>query len=638
MKFTRDVPPHLRIELQAEQFRLFRKQFPTLYAALFINTGILCFSVYGAVPIGLSLFAPVAIALLLTVGVLILIARRGKVPSAIHIAKHLLSCTIVASIFSLGMGIWAAALLRSDLGNQQFVPLYVVFGAISSTYCLGSLPRAAFATVILAAAPVIVMLLTSGTRIGVAEGVSLLVIFILVLRLVVNQYVHLIESVSSHSQVRALAYTDPLTGLPNRRAFIECLESAVCDSPKGGMRAAVAMIDLDGFKAINDTFGHAAGDAVLVQAAGRIQAAFTSCRMVARLGGDEFAALMVGDYDRAAFAGIGKLLVREMRMPFAVSGSQLRLSASIGVAGSNKGDVSAPEVMSRADVALYEVKQGGGNGLLLFESTMALRLRRRMTLEQALRETDPPPRIEVLYQPIFDARTRQITSFEALSRWDHPELGPIPPSEFIGVAEQTGTIAVLSEQIFDAAIREAADWAAPIGLAINLSALDLSRPITTFTILSLCNRYGFDPKRLEVEVTETSVLSDFDAARDQINLLQKYGIRVALDDFGSGFASISYLKEITFDRVKIDGELIDDLLESPKARHLLQGILQLCSAIGLPTTAEKVESEYQLAVLTGLGCDRLQGFLLGCPVNASAAREFAVVRARELAVVRLRAA
>ena len=176
------------------------------------------------------------------------------------------------------------------------------------------------------------------------------------------------------------------------------------------------------------------------------------------------------------------------------------------------------------------------------------------------------------------------------------------------------------------AIREAAGWAAPIGLSINLSAVDLCRSSTPLTILSLCRHYGFDPGRLELEVTETSVLSDFDVARDQLELLRRSGIRVSLDDFGSGFASISYLKEITFDRVKIDGELIADIITSAKARRLVQGILQLCSAINVPTTAEKVECNDQLAVLVGLGCDRLQGYLLGHPVSANAARRLAGIR------------
>jgi diguanylate cyclase (GGDEF)-like protein len=627
VKMTCELPPRLLGDLQAEQYRILRTQIPILYAVLSINTGILCFSVYGAVSPTLSLVIPGIFAALIMVRVITWLGRRpSQSRSASRIARHLLSTTLIAGVISLGLGLWGVALLNSAVADKPFVPLFIAFGAIACAYCLASLPRAAFATISLATTPVIFTLLTSGIRLEQAAGLNLLLIFILILRLVAHQYDRLVDSVITHTELKTLAYADPLTGLPNRRAFIECLADVI-EAPLGASgRATIAMIDLDGFKAINDTYGHAAGDAVLIQAAGRIQAACISGRMVARLGGDEFAALIVGIEDPALIVEIGNTLVREMNKPFAISGSQLRLAASVGFAQHDQSDASAMAIVSRADVALYEVKYCGGGGVLLFTPAMGLRLRRRMVIEQALRETNPAPQIEVVYQPIFDARTRQITSFEALARWNHPELGPINPLEFIGVAEQTGTIGMLSEQIFSAAIGEAAGWAAPLGLSINMSGIDLCRPSTPLMIMSLCSGYGFDPTRLEVEVTETSVLSDFDVARSQLDLLREVGIRVVLDDFGSGYASISYLKEITFDRVKLDGELIGDIIQSPKARRLVQGILQLCAAIGVPITAEKVETEDQLAVLVGLGCDRLQGYLLSRPVSSTAARALATVR------------
>jgi diguanylate cyclase (GGDEF)-like protein len=621
VKLTRDLAPGLRGELQAEQFRILRTQIPVLYAVLSINTAILCFSVYGSVAVTLSLVIPGMFAALIVIRSVIWLTRHRKAPTPPRTARYLSSTTWVASIVSLGLGLWGVALLHSHLGDQPFVPLFIAFGAIACAYCLASLPRAAFATIFLATTPVIVTLLASGVRLQEAAGVNLLLIFLLILRIVAHQYDHLVDKVVIHSELKALAYADPLTGLPNRRAFIECLEGVVGRPSDGRARASVAMIDLDGFKAINDTHGHAAGDAVLVEAASRLQSACTECRMIARLGGDEFAALFVAADDSAPALDLARKLLCEIGKPFAVSGMHLRLAASIGVATNIEDDASATAAISRADVALYEVKHGGGEGVLVFEPAMSKRLRRYMMIEQALRETDPAPHIEVVYQPIFNAQTRQITRFEALARWDHPELGSINPLEFIGVAERTGTIAVLSEQIFDTAIREAAGWPAPIGLSINLSAVDLCRPDMPLAIMSLCHRHGYNPRRLQVEVTETSVLSDFDAARVQLDLLRKSGIRVALDDFGSGFASIAYLKEITFDRVKIDGELIADVIHSPKARRLVHGILQLCSAIGVPATAEKIESEEQLALLVGLGCDRLQGFLLSPPVDAQEARK-----------------
>lgn len=627
MKLTPEVPPHLRGDLLTEQFRILRTQIPTLYLVLLVNISILSLSVYGSVSIVLSIVIPGAFALIFLIRMILWLRRKHTSPSPSRIARYLISLTLVATLVSLALGVFAVALLQADAHDRPFVPMFTAFGAIACTYCLGSIPRAAFATVILTVTPVTVALLTSGGRMELAAGLSMLLIFPLILRLVVRQYANLIESVNSHYRIKALAFSDSLTGLPNRRAFTEHLERNIeIPTPACGMKLAVAVIDLDGFKAINDTLGHAAGDAVLIQAAERMQETCSDCEVIARLGGDEFAALMLVNNDLMPLTQIAEILVQEMSRPFSVCGSQLHLSASIGLATHLSDDASALAVMSRADMALYQVKHEGGHGMRWSVPAMATRLRRRLIIEQSLRDRESPPMIEVVYQPIVDAKTKQIASFEALSRWHHPQLGAIPPQEFIEIAEQTGTIAVLSEQIFNAAIRDAACWPSPTGLSINLSGVDICRSSTTLMILSLCHRHRFDPRRLEVEVTETSLLSDFDMARDQLDALRKSGIRIALDDFGSGFASISYLKEMRFDRVKIDGELISNIMASREARRLVQGILQLCSAIDMPVTAEKVETEGQCEFLAGLGCDRLQGYYLGPPVIASSAREIANFR------------
>ena len=349
MRLARNLPTHLQGDLQTEQFRILRTQIPILYAVLSINTGILCFSVYGAVSATLSVVIPGAFASLIAVRTFTWVTRLRKVPSVQRIARYLNSTTLIAGFVSLGFGLWGVALLHSAVGDKPFVPLFIAFGAIACAYCLASLPRAAFVTIILAATPVIFALLTSGARLQQAAGLNLLLIFLLILRLVAHQYGYLVNSVETRSELKSLAHSDPLTALPNRRAFIECLERVVAAPLDQVGRLSVAMIDLDGFKAINDTYGHAVGDAVLIQAAIRIQAACAGCQMVARLGGDEFAAVMLADGDDVGIATIGKTLVREISQPFDVAGLQLRLSVSIGVATHNEEDTSALAVMSRAE-------------------------------------------------------------------------------------------------------------------------------------------------------------------------------------------------------------------------------------------------------------------------------------------------
>ena len=617
---TRHVSAALQADLRVEQFQILLQQVPILYTVLLINTVILAISVYGLVPSALSVDIPGMFGTLIVIRLVVWLMRRSSPPPEAQVARYLLSTTLIAAFFSLGLGIWGVVLLHAGLGDKPFIPLFIIFGSVASAYCLASVPRAAFATIFLATTPVVTSLLASGIRVQAAAGMSLLLISILIRRLITKQYDYLVGTVMARSEAMLLAFTDSLTNLANRRALIECLEEAATDTGAPTL-VTLAMIDLDHFKALNDTYGHAVGDAVLLEAARRIENACTGARIVARLGGDEFAVLFVGELETGLIEGVGATLTRSMAEPFLVCGNCIRLAASVGLSAPLASRQMPMTLMLQADVALYEMKSAGGGGVQAFSPAMHTRLHRRMTIEQALRATDPRPSIQVVYQPIYEARSRRITSFEALARWHHPELGALSPLEFIGVAETTGTISALSQQIFAAAIEEAAGWDASIGLSINLSAVQLCQPSTPLAIMSLCRHHGFDPRRLEVEVTETSVLADYAIARQQLASLRDAGVRIALDDFGAGFASVSYLKEITFDRIKIDGELVDNIAHSVEASRLLHGVLQLCSAVGAQVTAEKVETEQQAAILTGFGCERLQGYLLGRPVPASVARE-----------------
>ena len=620
MGSTRHVSAALQADLQVEQFHILLQQVPILYTVLFTNTVILAISVYGLVPSTLSVEIPGVFGTLIVIRLVVWLMRRSSPPPKAQVAHYLLSTTLIAAFFSFGLGIWGVVLLHAGLGDKPFIPLFILFGSIASAYCLASVPRAAFATIFLTTTPVVTSLLASGIRGQAATGLSLLLISMLIRRLITKQYDYLVGTVMARSEAILLAFTDSLTNLANRRALIECLEEVATDTDDPAL-VTLAMIDLDHFKALNDTYGHAVGDAVLLEAARRIENACTGARMVARLGGDEFAVLFVGELETRLIEGVGATLTRSMAEPFLVYGNCIRLAASVGLSAPLASRQMPMTLMLQADVALYEVKSAGGGGVLAFSPAMHSRLHRRMTIEQALRTTNPLPSIQVVYQPICEARSRRITSFEALARWDHPELGALSPLEFIGVAETTGTISVLSQQIFAAAIEEAASWDASIGLSINLSAVQLCQPSIPLSILFLCRRHNFDPRRLEVEVTETSVLADFGIARQHLASLRDAGVLIALDDFGAGFASVSYLKELTFDRVKIDGELVDNIAHSAGAARLLHGVLQLCSAVGAQVTAEKVETEQQAAILTGFGCERLQGYLLGRPMPASAARE-----------------
>lgn len=616
---TRTISPKLRAELELAQFAILRRQVPLLYAVLTINTCVLCFSVYGRVSPILSIGVTAAFLTFALIRLIVWLRRSQRSPTAAIVSRSLRNTTAIAAVVSLILGVWGVTLLKSAVSEEPFVPLFIAFGSIACAYCLASLPRAASVTIVFAAGPVILTLLASGSPIQVASGVNLLLIFGLILRLISDHINFLLEMVQTHANMRELAYTDTLTGLPNRRALMRRLR-AITRGRLGDPNALMAMIDLDGFKAINDTYGHHGGDVILVEAARRMAAAAGASTFVARLGGDEFAIVATNADATIPVEAFGRQLLETLEAPFFVGETTLRLSASIGIALCPEDAGDADDLLRRADLAMYAVKRGSRKGAARYATHMEHDAGRRLAIEQALRETQPPAALSLVYQPVFDVTDGTIRSFEALARWIHPQLGEIGPMEFIEVAEQTGLICDLSERLFAEAIHEAATWPSTIGLSLNLSGVQLSNPTTMLMIMSLLHRHGVDPRRLEIEVTETSLLADFEAAREQLGLLQATGIQVVLDDFGSGYASIAYLKRIPFQRVKIDGELIADIVTSAQARHLLEGTLLLCRAIGAPATAERIESEAQLQILRDLGCDRVQGYLLGRPGDRDATR------------------
>jgi diguanylate cyclase (GGDEF)-like protein len=609
----------MQAELQFGQFRSLQRNVPILYSVLAINTFFLAFSFYGTVSKTLSLIVPGIFITLIGIRSVVWLSRRGIDLPLSEISRQLVKTTIVAGVLSGALGTWCVALLfYADASQKASVPMFIAFGSITCAYCLANVPRAAFATICFAPVLVCGALLWSGVLLQIAMGINLLLVLGLILRFINYQYGDFEESVSIELQMRSLAYLDPLTGLPNRRAFIEAIERAATQYNEGGPGFCLAMIDLDDFKSINDTDGHPVGDEVLIETAARIRTVLGPGDVAARLGGDEFAIVSREFKDEAD--ELGQRLATALSAPFLLRRTQIRLAASIGIATCPQDGTERITLMSRADVALYRAKSRGGREVLSFTPDMEESLLRRVKIEQALREIDPYPLVEIVFQPIYDTMSNQITTFEALARWNHPDLGIVEPLEFIDVAERIGVMSGITERIFATAIAEATYWPAQIGLSLNLSGVHLCDFNTPLMIMSLLKRHGLSPDRLEIEITETSMLTDFGAARKILGLLRATGIRIVLDDFGAGYASIGYLKEIAFDRVKIDGEIISDIVGSHRAKVLLDGILRLCAATGIPATAEKVETEEQLLILQELGCDRVQGYLLGRPLEIMGTR------------------
>jgi diguanylate cyclase (GGDEF)-like protein len=421
------------------------------------------------------------------------------------------------------------------------------------------------------------------------------------------------------AKARIVADTDPLTGLANRRAFLRVLGRRAAAVQRTGAGFALAMVDLDGFKPINDTFGHAAGDAVLKEVGIRLTAAAGEGAIIARTGGDEFALLLPGMQDAAAGRAAGDSLCAALSGAFRVDGREFRISGCCGITLLTRGDCTAGKALIRADTALYRAKEQGRSGVAVHCAEMDDVHRRRSLIEQALRLPETKAQIGLVYQPISDLATGELRALEALARWEHPELGTISPAEFIPAAEQINVIKELSDTLLAQAALEAGRWAQTVRLSFNLSAVQLCTEGSAMRILAILDQAGMDPLRLQVEVTETALLVDFSVARENLKALRLAGARIVLDDFGAGHASISYLREMQFDGIKLDGSLILQATESLRSRRLLKGVVELCTSLGLPCVAEHIETEEQRALLRDFGCRDGQGYLLSRPLDADAA-------------------
>jgi diguanylate cyclase (GGDEF)-like protein len=622
--------------LLQERYRALQRQVPLLYTIAIVNFAGLVFA-SGAH--AFTLFHPANLLLVLvSIRLWHWIRTRNLLPPPERILAELKRTLLLAGLLSIGFCYSAIELFAWSEGfAQDLVILFGSLAALGCAYGLAGFPAAARLPLLLFALPFAVRLVFSARVAHIGVGISLALLTLLILRLVNVQNGSFVQLVRSRSEiereraraqraerkalaekarVKVVADTDPLTGLANRRAFLAELQARL-DSPARPL--GLALIDLDGFKPINDTFGHAAGDAMLVEVAARLARATATGALAARLGGDEFG-LILAEGDEAALVGAGERLCQLLGAPYCLDGREFRISASAGLAllDGKAGDVV--QALSCADAALYAAKEKGRGATALFTAEIADANQRRIAIERALMEKGVAEHIGLSFQPIFDLGTGQLRAFEALARWTDPVLGLVTPSEFIPIAEQINVIERISDRLLARAAAEAAHWSEAVRLSFNLSAVQLCAPRSAARLLGIVRRSGLEPKRLQIEVTETAMLGDFAMARRNLEALRAAGTRIVLDDFGSGFASISYLREMMFDGIKLDGALVRGAPESEVAVRLLQGVLALCAALRVPCVAEHIETEAQAALLRRLGCRDGQGFALGAPMSADEAR------------------
>ena len=422
-------------------------------------------------------------------------------------------------------------------------------------------------------------------------------------------------------RIRHMAHHDGLTDLANRALFRQRLDAAMAEYRGSRRGVALFFIDLDGFKRLNDTLGHPTGDAVLRLLAERLRRCCQEGDTVARLGGDEFALLHPVSPTSKSLQALASELVQSIARPYAVGGSQLTLTASIGVSVAGEDCQEPDRMLKNADVALYRAKTDGRNAFRFYDPSMDNHLEAKRDLERAVRNALARGEFEVHYQPIVDVRSERASGFEALLRWRHRDKGLLPPSEFIGIAEEVGFIIPLGEWVLRKACDDAADWPAYTRLAVNISPAQCT-PALTQTVMSALAASRLPPDRLELEITESALLQDNSATLATLHQLRKLGVKIAMDDFGTGYSSLSYLRSFPFDKIKIDKSFVSEVLVHPESLVIVRAVAGLGVSFGVPTTAEGVETREQFEQIKAAGCTQCQGYLFGRAIpNAEVMRQ-----------------
>jgi len=427
----------------------------------------------------------------------------------------------------------------------------------------------------------------------------------------------------AEERIRSLALHDSLTGLPNRHNFRQCLGDAILDHRRTNKGLAILSFDLDRFKNINDTFGHSAGDKLLQIVAQRLRNLVRQDDVVARLGGDEFAILLLGG-GLAAAEALGKNVIEVLNRPYQLDDYRAVVGVSVGIVAvpdAGSGGIELETLLKHADLALYRAKADGRGTCCVFAESMLKEQRARVELEIDLREAIARDELRLHFQPVFDLRTNQLNGFEALARWQHPTRGMISPADFIPVAEESGLIGPVGKWVLQRACADAAGWPVALKVAVNLSAVQLAGTDLVQTVQIVLAQTALEPCRLELEITESVLLQQSEAVQTALQCLRSIGVRIALDDFGTKYSSLSYLRSFPFDKIKIDQSFVRDAVGCPDCLAIVRSVAALGNQLGMIVTAEGIEGAEHLAMIREAGCAEAQGHYLGRP-NANPAVYF----------------
>lgn len=628
-------------DLMRAQFGAFSKQVPLLYFILMSNTIAVAYTYVNVAPDWLTMIVPGVLTVLAGLRAYWWLRQRHLVRSDADILRNLRATNWLTLPIGAGFTAWSFALYPyGDPFAKSQVAFYMAVTVIGCIFSLMHLRSAALIVTLIVDVPYVLFFFATGEPTLKATAVNNLLVsgaMVTVLFIYYRDFADLVASRKSLLAQQAatqalsdenfrLANLDSLTELPNRRRFFAELSSAFADAERRHVRVAVGIIDLDGFKPINDNYGHSVGDRVLIEAGRRIREVcegFGPQRVeFARLGGDEFGLIVCGDPEDADLTRLGERIGDRVKLPYHLDTAHTGLSCSIGFASFPDSATTSEALYECADYALYHAKRHQRGRTVIFSSELEAEIRSRGVIENLLRTSDFGAEMELVFQPIVDAMSEHTAGFETLARWHSPRLGWVSPADFIPAAERIGLIRPLTQVLLTRALATAKTWPDDLRLSFNLSAHDVCAAEGILPLISIIEKSGLSPRRIDFEITETAVTFDFVRAQQSIATLKAMGCGISLDDFGTGYSSLSHVHRLPLDKIKVDRSFVAEINENPVSHKIIKSLAGLCDDMEIACVVEGVETRAQLDSLRRLGCDFIQGYYFAKPMPADVIAEY----------------
>ncbi|WP_240324381.1 putative bifunctional diguanylate cyclase/phosphodiesterase [Trinickia diaoshuihuensis] len=623
------------VALMRSQFEAFSRQLPLLYFTLMVNSIAVAYTHVHSAPAVMTKVLPSALCAACMLRLYVWARRRalGAVLTDSQIAVRMRNTVVLVVLFGLVFTFWGLSLYPyGGAYERTHVAFYMSITVIACIFCLMHMRIAALLLTAIVLVPFVVFFSLTENVVLIAIAMNVMFVSIAMVKVLLTYYRDFADLVNAkkvledkqqqllvlNNENQRLANIDSLTSLPNRRHFLSRLGKHFAHERLDETRFAVGIVDLDGFKQVNDLHGHRAGDSLLREVGRRLEAFTSEELQIARLGGDEFGLLFGRVRSNDSLLSISTAICDALRKPYMLSETTTRISATIGIALFPEAGRTAEQLFERADYALYHAKAHRRGQATIFSEQHESTIRHIGRIEQALRQADLEREMTLHFQPILNVATSEVVSYESLARWRSPTLGNIAPDVFIRIAEKSDLIHELTAVLLGKALAFMERSDPHIGVSFNLSARDLASPDAVERIRRIVLQSNVDTSRLTFEVTETAVIEDFAKGREALSQLSALGAKIALDDFGTGYSSLHCIHQLPLNSVKVDRTFVGNIEQDRLAQGIVRTIVELCRNLALSCVIEGVETERQAAVLAGLGCNFMQGYHFGKPVAMEA--------------------